>query len=372
VITAAGQLLQFSSAPEDGEGIKEVLSKVRNVYHPETNVLTHGGLGSSTRFDIEQFEYGGGNADDSGGYMEVLYIKDAPDGRCPYVIHFYHHWGLAYFSQHTFSEWKTLEDAISARKDYSTFEKDCKNKPGFIRFVDCGELKPWFYAVGNEMLVNDVAVCSGFENHPVYSLGRRFAISSEDGQKKVVTCMGARQYSYQSRDHYERTDNEFYWVIMFSDGSHVHINLNDEIIKGPGYSGSRKKIEAISDGDIWQLDLIKQFREIISGKKLGGTVKFEDGSTLVLKYQPKGKCPPDAPGRYLVHVTAKNGEVSKGWVDFDPAENKGKTVVEMILKATANNPPEKCYVKVEVKKREGDQSRKWLGVWHRLIDRTRS
>ncbi|MBC7982181.1 hypothetical protein H7X65_03835 [Candidatus Parcubacteria bacterium] len=362
--TGAGQVINFTADPDSGEAVKELLAKsVKNIYFPTTQC----GGNLPSRYDIEQHAYGGGDGDCGGSYIEVLHIKDAPDGRCPFVVHLYSYKSPGGMSSHTFSEWKTLEDAIMARKNAGRHnQENCEKLDGFIRFVDCSELTPWFYAIGNQMLIRDFAVHSGFEEHPVYRLGKRFMITSEDGTVRVATCMGARQYSYQEPRTLGGPDKFFYWVVMFSDGSNLHLDANDVDKERQFFGNTKKRIQALPEGEVWQVDLLMQFWSLISGKKLGGIIKFEDGSSLVMKYQPKGKRPPDAPGKYLLKVTRKSGTTDQGWIDYDPEKHKGDSIVDAVLKATPKVNPEDPYEAVEVKKRDGDVSKKWLGIWHKL------
>lgn len=114
--------------------------------------VNHGGYGTETRFDITQHKYAGGGNSSCGGYIEVLEIKEPPDGRHGIIIH---EWNTT--MGHSFSEWKTLQDAIDAFNSFwgwnpRTIKVGLSKLHGFIRYVECGNRKPWFYAKNEDLL----------------------------------------------------------------------------------------------------------------------------------------------------------------------------------------------------------------------------
>lgn len=365
-LTATGQHVQFTAKSEDGEMIREAIGRAKSFPYPLTKHVGQGGKASFSRYKITQHGYAGGNDEGGGGYIELLEIHDAPDGRCRFVTYSYSYYLGG--TDRNFSEWDSLEDARAAftsRKCFSEgTRKICK---GLKRYVDCGELTPWFYAIGDEILLGDFAVISGFEAHPVYRLGRRFLIQTKEGQSKVVTCMGSSRYSYMSERSCGADDKTFYWAIMFSDGSHIHIGSDDRVGYDGVFEGEEKTIMPLPEGKIWQMDVLAQFMKILSGHSLGGLIKLADGGTISLKYQPQGKKPPSAKGRYFLRVTLAEGGTMEGSVDFDPKVDLCEGPVEKMMGRTPKGATSPV-VKVQILNSETEDGKKWRGVWYDKLE----
>ena len=85
--------------------------------------------------------------------------------------------------------------------------KEFSNLEGFKRRVVCNALTPWFYAIGDEELIGDYAFPEGFQDDPVYRLGKRFVVFDHDGVPEIKTCMGARFLTEDGSDGYGRQKN---------------------------------------------------------------------------------------------------------------------------------------------------------------------
>jgi len=187
--TGIGQMVEFSCCPEDVGKVKEFLKTIRTIDIPTTkrvNVV-HGCYGRYTRFDIVQHKYAGGGNGSGGGYIEVLEIKNPPDGRCGIVIYEY-----STHDNSVFYEFSNLPDAVLAfekNRGGSGFSK-CE---GFLRRVVCNRFyTPWFYAVGSQLLLDDFVFPNIIEEDPTFRYGRKFVVRDYYGLPTIKTCMGSR------------------------------------------------------------------------------------------------------------------------------------------------------------------------------------
>lgn len=123
-------------------------------------LIPKGGYGLETIFDIVQHKYAGGGHPGAGGYIEVLEIKNPPGGRHGIIIHEENS-----DRGHMFSEWQTLEGALSAFDKYwgdaGLAYLFLPKLPLFIRRVICGNRTPWFYAKSEESIVGDLVSTQG-------------------------------------------------------------------------------------------------------------------------------------------------------------------------------------------------------------------
>jgi len=122
---------------------------------------SHRGHVSESHYDILEYTYVGGDDPPCGGYMHVIEIKNPPEGRCGFIIHeFLQH---AESHERHFAEWQSLAEAIAA------FEKcwswrgfaGFPEMPGFLRTVECGQQKPWFFAKPDEYAPGDYVALPG-------------------------------------------------------------------------------------------------------------------------------------------------------------------------------------------------------------------
>ena len=129
------------------------------------------GCGQFTRYHAVQHRYMGGEY----GYIEVLEIKNPPEGRECFITYQYHErpwrveesgwtnredWGKTGVTvSQVFAEWASLAAARKGLDRYMTWgirsRTDPAPLPGFIRRVVCGSKSPWFYAKGDEQVEGD-------------------------------------------------------------------------------------------------------------------------------------------------------------------------------------------------------------------------
>jgi len=357
-VTGGGQVVEFSCVPDTQEMIREFLKEhVKYIHTPTTGQvnIVHGGYGKYTRYKITQHKYaGGGYGPGNGGYIEVLEIADAPDGRYGIVIHEDN-------SSHGchFTEWETLQNALDAFEEYwssGETEKKFSTLPGFKRRVACGALTPWFYAIGDEILLGDTAFPEGLQDDPVFRFGKQFLVFDrfdKDILPVIKTCMGTR--AVHTRES-EWPFKEFkYRIVYWDDG--------DKWVEGDHYTQNPRPLE---EGEEWITDALLQFRMLLAGKKTEFSVNFMDGGKFVGKLvAPKDKRP-SPEGRYLLSVKLKGArELKKGWVDFKPT-SKVPNILEYVKRRFAEGGQEVEKVeKVEIKeKRVENGGQKWSGVFH--------
>jgi hypothetical protein len=288
--TATGQLVSFTvpskSEAEDKVTKAEILAalaKIRNVEPPQlhkTNV-THGGYGRYSRFDIKQHKYAGGH----GGYIEAIVVGNAPDEKHSIILHRY---SSSYGSR--FTEFKTVETLLSAWENCFVAQRtEIEKLQGFIREVECGILDPWFYAVGDQEITSDFVFPSAFYDHPVYRVGRKFIVQTDDfpSTVEIKTCMGAIETDTKSNwDHKVHRVLEVYW----SDGT-----------KG----GKARALEADEE---WIDEAIQQFKQLLSGAHQRFEIPFVDGSKFIGSFTDTNSSETGS-GLYDVKVIAeKNGK----------------------------------------------------------------
>jgi hypothetical protein len=184
VHTATGQLLEIECASGDEEKIKDLFGQVVCIEVKEAatkEVLIGNGEGSFyTRYNVTQLDH----ARDERGYLEVLKIKNSPDGRCGNVVH-----KFSYGAGHEVFEFESIEAAREAFK--CTFGQI--HRSGLIRHFQCGWLQPWFYAVGDQFVVGDVVFPNVFsEEDSVFRVGRKFVVADCNGDKTIKICLGSR------------------------------------------------------------------------------------------------------------------------------------------------------------------------------------
>ena len=277
VRTGAGQLVKLSySVPivadkEELEKIKESVkeffaTQIRDIDIPITGRVNvgHGGYGQYTRYDITQHKYAGGGYQGNGGYIEVLEIKNPPDNRWGIVINEYKSPGGS-----VFTEWETLENALDAFSKFwssSQTESGFSLIPGFKRRIICGALTPWFYAIGDEELMGDYVFPEGLQNDPVFRFGRQFVVFDNDKIPTIKTCMGTRFLQRKERDypHKEYSYRHVYW----DDGSVWKDNFNSGVEFSP---------RPVEESELWVVEAVQQFRQILVGKSAKFTINFTEG-----------------------------------------------------------------------------------------------
>lgn len=363
--TGIGQLVTFSfpssSSKEEIEPRRIMIQRfleenIRDIDIPVTKRVAnvpHGGYGKYSRYKIIQHKYAGGGYGGNGGYMEVLEIKDPPNGRHGIVIN-------CYLSTKgtTFAEWETLEQAIAAFENLGSIEinvKEIQKLPGFRRVVRCNQLTPWFYAIGNEELIGDFSFPEGMQDDPVYRFGRKFIVFDEDEIPAIKTCMGARFLKRRNDNYYsDREGEENYRRLVFWDDGSVW----DEVY------GSKPVPRPLKDGEeIWIEEAIHQFREFLAGRNKEFEIKFMDGNKFVGKLKQDKSNIMSEEGDYYVRILLKGeNKQREGWVnDFKPS-SEIPTILRYIEKKIKSLGREVERLEI-VEKKVKKGGKKWAGVF---------
>lgn len=354
--TANGQLVEFTCCTEDGEvdRIKKFLKEnIRTIDIPTTGRvnITHGGYGQYTRYDIKQHDYAGGGPGDGGGWclIEVLEIKNPPDGRWGIVIH-----ENGSRKGAIFTEWETIEDARAVfKKHWGIFDDSLefrKKLKGFRRQVICGQMRPWFYAIGDEELIGDYAFPEGFQDDPVYRFGRKFVVFGFDGVPEIKTCMGARFLTEDVSDGYNRS-NKYHKRLVYWDDGKV---WQGELLANPP--------RPLEDGEIWVVEAIKQFRELLSGAKDRFTINFANGGRFVGNFLEENRRVQCAEGDYELVVRLEGGEQMDGWVSFKPT-SENPSVVEYVKNKLESDGKKIESIRVANSK-TNKKGKRWAGVYY--------
>ena len=250
--TGGGQLVGIKCRPKDVERAEEYLKMIHSVHIPETSAvgIGYGGYGKLTKFIVNQHKYAGSGWPGCGGFIEVLEIKNPPQGRCGIVIH------EENSGRSTFHKFGSLNEALKAWEKFWSLSstEDLAKEKGFIRRVNCGLLEPWFYAVGNQAINGDFAFPDYLDhNHPVYRTGRKVRLVRYDGEEKIKTCWGTTIRKYES---YDGGEEKKYLEIQFDDGTtwseyggtETILPLNEEnLLKEKILDGVRKLLNGKMD-----------------------------------------------------------------------------------------------------------------------------
>ncbi|MCK5060056.1 MAG: hypothetical protein KAR00_02860 [Candidatus Pacebacteria bacterium] len=340
--TGIGQHIEFSCPTEPKslrEQIKEFIkNNIRNIDIPSTGRVnvSHGSYGRYTRYKIKQHKYAGGGCSGSGGYIEVLEVKNPPDGR----------WGIVIneFSNRKgsiFTEWETIKQACAVFSKYWTSSINVKETfpklTGFKRRVVCGALTPWFYAIGEEQLIGDYTFPEGLQDDPVYRFGRKFVVSDDKNIPVIKTCMGTRFIENESHSRF------IYW----DDGSVSN-----------GFTCTPRPVE---ENEMWVMEAVQQFRQLLDGRSTEFSINFTDSNKFVgklVKSKPRTQC---AEGKYFVKASLKGGKSKEGWLNFSPTA-QALDVVQYVTQESAKN---KIVVeRIEIKESKVTKGgKKWAGVF---------
>ena len=341
-------MLQVTCKSEDVENVKKLMGMVNYVDIPtghKTNV-SHGGYGRYSRYDIEQLHYAGGH----GGYNEVLHIKDVPDGRCGFVFHSYRSARMG----SSFVEMDSIESLNKLWELHWTHPINMMEKlgeqPGFVRFVDCGPMTPWFYAVGDQCISGDFVIPRIFDEHPIYRVGRKFVVDSFSRPKQVRTCVGAienvRKDGYGGKELTRLR-------VFFDDGTEV------------SYAESMRPVEADEE---WIDDAIQQFREALYEGRHTVEVPFVDGyafkGRITSPKKPKSKSE-----IYHVKVRARKKDGSEKIVEAERivfvSTGDTPTILDKLKQDCSDAEAELLEV-LECHRLEGKEGRGgWRGVFRR-------
>jgi hypothetical protein len=356
--TRDGQHLKFSCPCKKVDEVRAFFQdNVCSVEIPVTHRtnVTHGGYGAYSRYEITQHKYAGGNNEGGGGFIEVLEIENPPEGRCGAVLHencvnSYQPFALT----HYFCEWKTVKDAKNAyNKNWSL--KDGPNKfkglKGFIRRVDCGLLRPWFYAIGNEELIGDYAFPEGLQDDPVFRFGRQFVVFDSEDMPEIKICMGTR-FIFQGKDPHTGEEKTFR-LVYWNDGS-VWDERENRNIPRPA-----------EEGELWIAEAIQQFKQILAGNNTTLTINFLNGEKFVGRLiQSKEKRHfHAAEGDYFLKVKFKDEKKPhQGWMNnFIPTPEQPHIISRLMAEAKARGKKVEKAEVLERKTKKG--SKKWTGVF---------
>lgn len=357
--TGIGQLIGFN-CPHDVEPetvVEFLRTNIRDVSIPTTGrvkTTKDSCICGYTRYDIVQRWYGGGGHPGAGGYSEVLEIKNPPDGRCGIVI--YDYISDTSYRGGSFTEWETLQDALTAIKKCGI----CNNRegkitalPGFKRFVSCGLLTPWFYAIGDEQLVGDYAFPDSLQDDPVFRFGRQFVVLGRDDVPTIKTCMGTRFVEKIEEWKFRSPRKEKVWsrIVYWDDGS-----VWDE------YRDRDKTPRPAEEGEVWIAEAIQQFRQLLAGKTSEFAIDFTDGNAFIGKLRKKNTKALTTEGRYNLVVQIKGEEKPRKGVETFKPTPEMPDIVTYVVKCFSKK--EKEVTRVEVKSRETEKGgKKWSGVF---------
>jgi hypothetical protein len=324
-----GNLLKFTCRPGDEAMIRDFLAtKVRTI----SRVSSERMIGRFTRFDAEQHAYAGGGC----GYVEVLEIKDAPDGRCGIVISYC---GPGFES---FSEWESLPDAMAAFKKLrwsgrQKREDDFEGLAGFKRFVNCGELTPWFYALGEQALVGDYVFPGTLQDDPVYRIGRKFVVRDRRDKNaipRIKTCLGT-------------SSKKNYRVIYWDDGTSACYYQGDMMPR------------PLHEKELWITEAMQKFQEMLAGRSTTFSIDLLDGTVFTGKIKVSKKSASVA-GRYEMSISTDKGSF-EGYHDFTPSAEH-PDVVRYCKECYEKAGYEVHAISAKLKEKETG-SKKWSGVF---------
>jgi len=355
--TGIGQLVEFSYPIPDRMGneernkitveIKEFFAtRIRDIDIPTTGRVNvgHGGYGQYTRYDITQHKYAGGGYPGCGGYIEVLEIKNPPDGRCGIVI--YENLSP---KGGAFTEWETLEDALNAYTKYrSATETGFANFSGFKRLVVCGRLTPWFYAIGDEELIGDYAFPEGLQDDPIFRFGRQFVVFDSDGIPAIKICMGTR--FFQKKQHYHPYGEIHFRLVYWDDGS-IWDESHSSLLPRPA-----------EESEMWITEAIQQFRSLLAGKSIEFFINFTNGNKFIGKVIKASRYAPCVEGRYTLVVKLKGEKKPmQGFIDFKPTPAL-PDIMQFVKEGYARKGKEVEHIEVKEQKTEKG-GKKWAGVF---------
>lgn len=364
VTTGGSQAVEFSCRSEDVEKVKAFFKEhIHSVSLPTTSRVNvaHGGYGRYTRYDITQHKYAGGGHPGFGGFIEVLEIKNPPENRQGIVIYDFHESNGS--CESFFTEWETLESALEAfEKCWGSrdAEKKLAALPGFKRSVTCGVLSPWFYAIGEEVLLGDYAFPDGFQDDPVFRFGEKFVVMDMEGVISIKTCMGTRFTRYKNDDHRDSKE-QMYRLVYWDDGS-----VWDERHQFPWWSNSKMTLtpRPLLEGELWVTEAVAQFNRFLSGHTKGVSIDFINGDRFVGKLvkRRKKKELTTAGSYYAVVNVVGEKKAREGWVkDFRPTRKTPDIVSHLKSLFEARNlKVRRIHIK-EFRFEKG--GKKWSGVF---------
>jgi hypothetical protein len=352
--TGLGQAVEFECPPDKADQVRQFLAEnVRRISIPMTkHVMTpHGTYGGYTRYDMVQHKYAGGGNPGGGGFIEVLEIKNPPDGRHGIVIYQY---DTSKGSR--FSEWKTLSQAISAWDKYAlsglNADRGLPLCEGFIRRVQCSALRPWFYAKGDELLIGDYVYPDGLQEDEVYRFGQKFIVYDGEDNPRIKTCMGCRFVTTERRYHpYDEVSRRF---VFWDDGTMWDEASTNVIPPRPA-----------EDGELWIAETLDEFarqaRDLLAGKITKFEVRLANGDHVVCQLTSTRNLSHGREGSFLVKAYFEDSIPREGWVQFKPTQD-APDIATFVLNEFKKDG--KKVTKIEVKRSNpSNEGKKWLGVY---------
>lgn len=263
VVLPRGQIISGFCLPDRVDEIKKAMGYIKYLDFPVTHevMVSHGGYGHLSRFNIKQIKYAGGGHGGCGGFIEILKIKNPPDGRWGVVIHEYDT-----REGHKFHEFTSIKAALEAWEgDFSLVAK----APGCMRSVVCGGLSPWFYAVANQALWKDYAFPNWLCDDPVYRPGRKFVVKDPILRiEEVKVCLGMSEVWYG-----EEKSRRVWW----DDGT---IFKEDEL----------RYVRPLNRRDFWQEKVRELFDQVLAGKIDTMRIQTADGKVISIEAGKSASC----------------------------------------------------------------------------------
>jgi len=351
--TNRGALVKFTCDPEIKEEVITALGKLRNIHTPTTHEINmgHGCYGKYSRYNLKQHRYAG--YEYGIGYEEVIEIRDAPDGRCPFVIWREKTDGVS----SVFYEFETLQDALFAWDKVgpgTVFEK-FQNVTGLIRHVPCSGLDPWFYAVGEQTIYKDFAFPDWIKEDPTFRILKKYVVE-ENGFPTIKTCLGLITINHDERDScgFKTGKKKECRIVYWDDGT-----CWDERYEG---HLPPRRLEA---DELWIADAIDKFRDILSGKKTEFSIEFQDGSQFVGRLVQKDVLNQSPAGTYLLRATLSNGRTITQTIDDFRPTKKTPTVRKAVERAVKKQFPKAELISLDIQRFEEtlDHKGQWSGVY---------
>lgn len=368
-LTQSGEVISFMIPSYDHKRddartklVKEFIRRyVSQPHFPETHGLKqtqHGSYGSYTRYDVVQHKYAGGGPNECGGwgYIEVLEVRNPPDGRHGIVINERTNDGGC------FTEWSTLDEACKAfERSWSSQDttKQFSKFPGFLRRVTCGALVPWFYAIGEEELIGEYAFPQGLQDDPVFRFGIKFLVperlsESDYSIPTVKMCMGTRFINREvDGGWYDggRKKREVFRLVYWSDGSVWNEMRNPGLVPRP-----------LEQSEEWITEALTKFKQVLSGHIENFSIDFLDGTKFVGGIKKSKSRRFTKAGDYFVLAKTKESKPQQGWVNgFIPTPDS-PDVISFIKKRFLSEG--RVVERIEVKKfRTEKGEKKWSGAF---------
>ncbi len=351
--TGIGQHVEFSIPVDvNASTVKSFL--VENIRHIRVPFIRevgigHGGHREYTRYKIVQHDYAAHDGDSGSRFIELLEVSNPPEGRSNIIIHASNTWDGAIFT-----EWENLDYALQAFKNHIyeiTDEEKAAGIKGFKRRVDCGVLTPWFYAIDDQILFGDYAVTNGLQEDPVFQFGRKFVVFDDNDSPKIATCMGARFIKEDTEYAFHRKEKvEPYRIVYWDDGTIWNERL------------SSKVPQPLESDKLWVMEVIHQFKSLLTGAQTEFSIPFLDGTVFVGKIKPGRPNIHTNEGTYFVSVKLKYiRKRREGQINFNPTTDF-PCVEDFITAKFKENGKEVEHVQIK-STRVLKGGKKWSGVF---------